>query len=264
MTKQAVPVATASSPAKAQRPRDAATLIIVDRGSGEPRVLMGQRRMDQVFMPGKYVFPGGRVDKSDRLVESADELQPEVSAKLLLAMKGTPSNARARALGLAAIRETFEEAGLVIGSAGRRAATRKIPSWDPFLDSGYIPKLGALTLLARAITPPGRPRRYDTRFFCIAANEIAHRVDTLDGELSGLHWLTVPDARALDLPAITRVILEDLVEYLQKSPHDWAVPYYHHQKGSFRRDMLRIDTAAPRLDTNGTTGMLPTALSDTP
>ena len=54
-----------SGAAAAQRPRDAATLIIVDQGPGGPRVLMGQRRMDQVFMPGKFVFPGGRVDAED-------------------------------------------------------------------------------------------------------------------------------------------------------------------------------------------------------
>ena len=97
------------------RPRDAATLIIVDHAAGAPRVLLGKRRMDMKFMPGKYVFPGGRVDRADRVVAAADELDPLEVEKLLLDMKGVPSKSRARALALAAVRETYEEAGLVIG-----------------------------------------------------------------------------------------------------------------------------------------------------
>ncbi len=177
-------------------------------------------------------------------------------------MKGVPSPARARALALAAIRETFEEAGLVVGArADRQPSARRNPGWEGFFQSGHVPRLGGLSMLARAITPPGRPRRYDTRFFCIPAEEVTHRVENRDGELSGLHWLTIPDARSLDLPAITRVILEDLVEYLQRGTADWPVPYYHHQRGSFRRDMLRVETQASRLDTNGAASMLPASIS---
>jgi 8-oxo-dGTP pyrophosphatase MutT (NUDIX family) len=229
--------------ARPLRPRDAATLIIVDRASGEPRVLMGQRRMDQVFMPGKYVFPGGGVDQSDRHIASADELRPLEVAKLLLDMKGTPSPARARALALAAIRETFEEAGLVIGvhDEGTIAPTGK--GWREFFALGFRPKLSVLTFFARAITPPGRPRRYDSRFFCVDAAAIAHRIDTRDEELSGLHWLTIAEARTLDLPAITRVILEDLTDHLRSGCQptaDLQVPYYHHKNGSFRRELLTV------------------------
>ena len=81
--------ASKGSGGKILRPRDAATLIIIDRTSGEPRVLMGKRRMEQVFMPGKYVFPGGRADKDDKIVQSADELPEVEAAKLLLDMKGS-------------------------------------------------------------------------------------------------------------------------------------------------------------------------------
>ena len=91
----------------AAKPRDSSTLIIVDTSSGEQRILMGKRRMDQVFMPGKYVFPGGRVDAADRDVEVVDELHESDVAKLLIDMRETPSAARARAIALAAIRETF-------------------------------------------------------------------------------------------------------------------------------------------------------------
>ncbi|MCL4765889.1 MAG: NUDIX hydrolase [Hyphomicrobiaceae bacterium] len=249
-------------PAKARtmRPRDAATLIIVDRAAGAPRVLMGRRRMDQVFLPGKYVFPGGGVDASDRSVESADELRPAEIAKLLIDMKGGPSPTRARALGLAAIRETFEEAGLLIGAPAQGPATPiDVPGWSDFFACGYRPKLGALSLFARAITPPGRPRRYDTRFFCVTADEIGHRIETSDGELSGLHWLTIDEARSLDLPAITRVVLEDLTDHLkaaQRGTGPIPVPYYHHRKGTFRRELLSVAETPAKLDSSGGRGMV--------
>ena len=251
MTSSNTPTSTdPSGKSRALRPRDAATLIIVERSSGTPRFLMGKRRMDQVFMPGKYVFPGGRVDIADRHVESADELRPSELAKLLLDMKGTPSEKRARAIALAAIRETFEEAGLLIAAQAPEgcSARHDMPSWNGFFECGFRPKLSSLSLFARAITPPGRPRRYDTRFFCVAAEEIGHTVDTRDGELSGLHWLNVEEARSLDLPSITRVILEDLLDHLKAardaSEHA-AIPYYHHKNGTFRRELLRVtDTAS--------------------
>ena len=241
---------TTPTAAKLLRPRDASTLIIVDRSDGGIRVLMGKRRMEQVFMPGKYVFPGGRVDKTDRLVQSADELSDIETAKLMLAMKGSATVSRARALVLAAIRETFEEAGLLIGApVAGRAQTTKIPGWSDFLAHGFLPRISPLSLFARAITPPGRPRRYDTRFFCMDANAIAHRIDANDGELSGLHWLTIEDARELDLPSITRVVLEDLSDRLKEGrglhAPDAKIPFYHHRNGSFKRDMLALSAPEP-------------------
>lgn len=243
-------VARKAEAQKALKPRDAATLIIVDSTSGEPRVLMGKRRETQVFMPGKYVFPGGRVDKADRNAAAADELRAGETAKLLLDMKGTPSAARARALGLAAIRETFEEAGLVIG---RRGAMPEAPAegWADFTATGHLPSLAALTFFARAVTPPGRPRRYDTRFFCAEASCIAHKVDTLDGELSSLDWFTFEQVRTLDLPSITRVVLEDLADRLTVgwSPaHDVPVPFYNNRNGTFRRVLLTADQAGTSSD----------------
>jgi len=234
----------ATSPRKGMRPRDAATPIIIDRSGPEPKVLMGKRRMEQVFMPGKFVFPGGRVDKTDRHVASADELSEACTKALLTEMKGVVSKSRARALALAAVRETFEEAGIIVG-APRPAATGvpAIAGWDPFFAAGFVPRLSPLRFFARAITPPGRPRRYDTRFFYMDAADIAHTVDTRDGELSGLHWLTIAEARNLDLPSITRVILEDLLDSLSSDALDY-IPYYHHANGSFRRATLPARTQA--------------------
>ncbi len=224
------------------RPRDASTLIIVDATHGEPRVLMGKRRMTQVFMPGKYVFPGGRVDRTDRLAPSADELRETETGKLLLQMKGTPSQARARALGLAALRETFEEAGLVIGARGTPTSTAP-QGWGEFHETGFLPRLGVLSYFARAVTPPGRPRRYDTRFFCVEASHIAHRVDKMDGELESLDWFSFEQVRSLDLPGITRVVLEDLADRLKVGwtvADDVPVPFYNNRNGTFRRELLSL------------------------
>jgi 8-oxo-dGTP pyrophosphatase MutT (NUDIX family) len=235
-------------PPKALRPRDAATLIIVDMAGGEPRVLLGRRRADLAFMPGRYVFPGGRVDPSDRHITVERDLEPGNITNLMVAMKGNRSPGRARALALAAVRETFEEAGLLIGTPAHAASPPKARAWQQFFSHGYRPALGQLTFFARAITPPGRPRRYDTRFFCVAAGAIVHRVAAGDGELSDLEWHSIEQARALELPNITRVVLEDLSERIAAGAlHkcDVPVPFYHRRNGTFHRDLIGADT---RLD----------------
>ena len=230
------------------RPRDSSTLIIVDTTGGEPRVLMGKRRMDQVFMPGKYVFPGGRVDNEDKSVESADELDPSDVAKLLIEMRTPPSASRARAIALAAIRETYEEAGLVVGAAGHPAGPVDglAETWQSFFSHGYLPQLSRLNFFARAITPPGRPRRYDSRFFYADVSAIAHRHDVVDGELSSLDWFTFEEMRALDLPAITRVVIEDLIDRLaldargREAAQAAPIPFYSHRNGTSRRQLLSV------------------------
>lgn len=235
---------------RALRPRDAATLIIVDGASGEPRVLLGRRRADMVFMPGRYVFPGGRVDRGDRGVGSEDDLRPGELKRLLVAMKGQPTVARARGLALAAVRETFEEAGIVIGRPRGDARPPRSAAWRRFFDHGFQPALGRLTFFARAITPPGRPRRYDTRFFCVSAEAIAYRTPVSDGELVDLEWHSIANARSLELPNITRVVLEDLGERIASGALAQAdaatgeglpVPFYHRRNGTYRRDLIGID-----------------------
>ena len=230
--------------AKVLRPRDASTLVIVDRTGHEPKVLMGKRRADLAFMAGKYVFPGGRVDRADKTVPSASALRASEIAKLRVEMRGPAADARAHALAAAAIREAFEEAGLIIGAklvdgtAGKKAPP---DGWKPFFATGFAPALAGMTFFARAITPPGRPRRFDTRFFCIDASAIAERQPINDGELSGLEWVTMEGARALDLPRITRVVLEDLAEQLVNGSLDHGtnpVPFYYQRNGTSKRDLI--------------------------
>lgn len=239
----------AKSPRRALRPKDAATLIIVDRSGAEPRVLMGRRRADLVFMPNMYVFPGGRVDPADRTAPAAGELDPDVEARLLIAMKGRVSARRARGLAMAAIREAFEETGVVIGAAaGTPPPAAPSEPWREFLGEGYLPVPGAVRLVARAITPPGRPRRYDTRFFLAGADAISTRRDRLDGELSGIDWFTFDEMRALDLPRITRLVVEDIAEHLAAGPDAACLrpfPFYFFRGGSHQRLLLpQADEAA--------------------
>ena len=98
-----------------QRPKDAATMLIIDRTSARPKVLMGKRHQSHKFMPGKYVFPGGRLDDGDRRMVATGAL-PQICEDRLLKRAVRPSIGKARALALAAIRETFEETGLLFGT----------------------------------------------------------------------------------------------------------------------------------------------------
>ncbi|HEX4893121.1 MAG TPA: NUDIX hydrolase [Hyphomicrobiaceae bacterium] len=242
---EGAPGAGTASPVKspALRPRDAATLILVDSSAGPARVLLGKRRMDMKFMPGKYVFPGGRVDKSDRSIELGDDLAEAEVAKLMVDMKGGATPVRARSLALAAVRETYEEAGIIIGRPTERAKAPADASWQRFFAQGFLPSLAPLTFFARAITPPGRPRRFDTRFFCVDASAIAFRGDPPEDELSDLVWMELQEARNLDLPPITRVILEDLGDRLKAGPLSGSnapVPYYFNRHGSFKRELISV------------------------
>ena len=225
------------------RPRDAATLILVDGSSGAPRVLLGKRRADMKFMPGKYVFPGGRVDRADRSVSTSDDLLPAEIAKLMVDMKGAQSQQRARSLALAAIRETYEEAGIIIGAPADGRSPPSDASWQRFFEQGFAPRLAPLQFFARAITPPGRPRRFDTRFFCVDTAAIVFRGTPPEDELSDLVWMGLQDARGLDLPPITRVILEDLGDRLKLGPLNATnapVPYYFNRNGTFRRELISV------------------------
>ncbi len=243
---------------RALRPRDAATLVIFDLSNSEPRILMGRRRMDQVFLPGHYVFPGGRVDRHDRNIPLATDLHPRHAEMLMLGMNGRPSAARATAIAVAAVRETFEETGFVIGELTKTTRPpSEIPDrpWRSFLESGFAPALGDLHYFARAITPPGRPRRYDTRFFAVAREAVSGPFGAGDGELEDTAWLTIAEVKHLKLPSITRLVLEDFVALLERIPGPGVVvqpetmepgiPFYFHRHGSFQRVLLSRSATAP-------------------
>ncbi len=127
--------------------RDAATLILTRSGPAGTEVLMGQRGISAVFMPSKYVFPGGAVDIADGDVPLAGVLNPICHARLA---QGIPTPA---SLAVAAIRELWEETGLRLGRAGKRGEGT---AWQGFGAPGLLPDATGLRFIFRAITPPGR------------------------------------------------------------------------------------------------------------
>jgi 8-oxo-dGTP pyrophosphatase MutT (NUDIX family) len=190
---------------RAVRPKHAATLILVRRDGAEPRVLMGRRHGGHDFMPEKWVFPGGRIDPSDYRAPSATELRPFVAARL----EKTGPVRRGRALAMAAIRETFEEAGLLLA---RRAAPRPgAGPWRDFLSRGAQADLDAVDFVARAVTPPNSPKRFDARFFLADAERLLSLDRQADcGELDEIAWVSLAEALKLDLPSVTRFVLREL------------------------------------------------------
>ncbi len=210
-------------PGPRQRPRDAATLILV-RTSERPQVLMGRRAAGHVFMASKWVFPGGRIDRADFTAASATDPHPDTAAALHREL--TPR--RARALLLTAVRETFEETGLILGASAPPASVAG--PWREFRAAGALPDLAALSYVARAITPPGRSRRFDARFFLTDADALLAPEPTAgSGELDEIAWLPLADARALDLPSITRFVLAEVADRLDHP--DRPIPFVRMIRG---------------------------------
>src|SRR3954454_5486731 len=223
------------------RPKDAATLILIDRSGDKPKVLVGKRHDKVVFMPGKYVFPGGRVDKADNRIPVAAPISAELETNLL---KGSPKIApsRARALAVVTSREACEETGLCLGRKVAKPA-KLDGAWKSFTEAGLLPDPSSLFLIARAITPPGRVRRFDTRFFTADASSIAHRVEGVihaDAELVELVWVEIGSKPLADLHAMTKNVLAELEQRLSSGPlsHDAPVPFFHFYGGKMHKDVL--------------------------
>jgi 8-oxo-dGTP pyrophosphatase MutT (NUDIX family) len=217
-----------------QRPRDAATLILIDRSGPTPKVLLGRRHARHAFMPDVFVFPGGRLDPTDHLLPAQGALDPQMEARLMKQIK-RPSRTKARALALTAVRECFEETGLLVGSRADGAPSGV--RWQDFAENGIQADLSGLHFIARAITPPNRPRRYDSRFFAADAGCVRHRVEGVtgpDAELTELVWLPIGEARSLDMPAITGVVLEELEGRIAAGMgHDLPAPFYRMLRRKF-------------------------------
>jgi len=225
-----------------RRPKDAATLILVDRSAATPKVLVGKRHDKVVFQPGKIVFPGGSVDASDNRIPVAAPIPGALEANLL---KGSPkiAPARARSLAIAAIREACEETGLCLGRRVDSGTPKLDGAWKPFAEAGLLPDPSGLFLIARAITPPGRVRRFDTRFFTADASSIAHRVEGVihaDAELVELVWVELGSQPLADLHPMTKKVLAELERRLASGPlrHDTPMPFFHFYGGKMQMDVL--------------------------
>ena len=222
------------------RPKDAATLILIDRSGPTFKVLMGRRHNGHAFLPGKFVFPGGRVEVDDRRVPVTGALDAYDEARLMRRV-ARASRLKARAFAVAAIREAFEETGLMIGR--KVDAPPTLPEgWLSFAQAHVQPDIGELHFVARAITPPGRPRRFDTRFFAADALAIAHRIESVvgpDAELVELTWVPMAQAQELGLVAITKLVLIDLAARIAAGfGHELPVPYYRAVNGRHVRELL--------------------------
>ncbi|MEM8616678.1 MAG: NUDIX hydrolase [Pseudomonadota bacterium] len=215
------------------RPKDAATLILVRRDQAKPRVLMGKRSGRHTFMPDKYVFPGGRVDPLDGRPPAYTELRAEVERQLRYRSRRLP-----RAFALTAIRETYEETGLLIGQIAEMPR-RAPPGWQALYDLDVAPCLEGLTFIGRAITPPYRPKRFDARFFMAhAENALIDDRPPEDGaELSDLQWVTLDDAMGLDLPNVTRFMLGEIGERLGQS-RDVRPPFLRWTRSGHSADRI--------------------------
>lgn len=191
----------------------AATVILARHDlPDEPRILMGQRGAAAVFMPSKYVFPGGRVDADDHFAPPLP-----LAASCLARLRDAPASPEA--LVGCALRELAEETGLIF----QPAALQRQP----------------LRLVFRAITPPGRSRRFDASFFLADAAALTGDPQDFSGaadELSHLQWIGLTEARALDLPFITEVVLAELGNLLAGGSQP-GVPFFDNSGSvpTFRR-----------------------------
>lgn len=231
--------------------RDAASLVLIDRSGDAPRVLMGRRRPDQVFLPNVFVFPGGRVDAGDGTVPSVDELDDAEAALLALPRAGHAAYEReaVRAFALAALRETFEETGFAIGWKAPQvgyAGEGLPPGWEAFFASGVRPRLSGIQFFLRAVTPPGRPRRYDTRFFLADAEAIAFKGGVVDDELSEIGWFGLDSLQNLEVPTMTRRVIGELAKVAAgglEAASSRAVPFYEWRDGAMCRTELSLAAA---------------------
>ncbi|MDO9415898.1 NUDIX hydrolase [Pararhizobium sp.] len=219
------------------RPRDAASILVLDRQTASVKVLVGRRSSRHVFMPDVHVFPGGRRDRRDHAIVCGPDLQPDVLDRLKSAAGPRAGDARMRALALAAIRELHEETGLSLGASsgdGNEQANGSLP---------FLPDLSNLRYIARAITPPGHPRRFDTRFFAVFADETGLDTGMLcnSDELDDLRWIDVNDTSSVKMPDITEIILGELNSCLRDDPSlpfGRPVPFYYTRRGRFVRDLI--------------------------
>ena len=210
--------------------RDASTVILVRKKDNSNYVLMGQRGKNAVFMPSKYVFPGGAVDPQDSDIELAGQLSKNVSTLL----DSNSNNEISKALSVAAIRELWEEAGLRLCQKVSKVV--KTPSgWEDFCSGKYLPDASNLQFVFRAVTPPGRPRRFDARFFLCNAETVYGSLDDFSAastELNHLQWIDIKEVNKLNLPFITEVVLNEVREIIKSGRNKKGIPFFKHGASS--------------------------------
>jgi 8-oxo-dGTP pyrophosphatase MutT (NUDIX family) len=236
------------------RPAEAAGLVLIrqavsaSQGGLDTEVLLGRRSGRSRFMPGIYVFPGGRVGPEDRQPSGFAEPLPNPPPGLDRATRQ-----RLPVFARAALRETYEETGLLLGAAeaasahpprlGAHPPRPGIPGlggsglggsglggsglgssslgssslggaapWKAFAAAGLEPGFSGMRLVARAITPANSPVRFHTRFF-LAEGTAAVGEFGGDGELEDIRWAPVESLPDLPMADITHLVLEEALAH---------------------------------------------------
>ena len=189
------------------KPKHAASLVITRQKKKKLYVLMGQRPKNSKFAPNVWVFPGGKVEKSDKLNKDI-----KLNRKILTDLKKLKANnLLSSALISAALRETYEETGLKLINQN----------------------LEDLWVLARAITPANQKIRFDTKFFVLDENNFTNKIKG-NGELHNLGFINIREAIKLPLFDITQFLLEDLESLNQKKINSKYFPFFWRYKKSIR------------------------------
>ena len=199
--------------------RHAATVVLLRRScAGGPRVLMGLRGKGAVFMPSKLVFPGGAVDSGDA------DVPLEVDPMLDAALRDRSDGPSPAAICAAAVRELWEETGLRLSAPGDWPDPPR--AWRGFAKGGHRPA-APFRFVFRAVTPPGRPRRFDARFLLADADALSGDPDDFSragDELTHLEWVPLAEARSRDIPFVTEVALAEIAR-VAAGEHRPAVPF---------------------------------------
>ena len=219
-------------------PKDAASLLLIDKQSSPYKILMGKRHQNNSFMPDVYVFPGGALEQSD--INRTSSCPPDLHKQRFQFLSSRNKTVFQTALLWCALRETFEETGLnLFANFGFQTHTNNARSkqhnWQNLFEN--------CVFLARAITPPSNKKRFDTRFFIYQLPDHVNKQTKTGDELVDLQWVSFQEALSLNLHVMTRVILEDLNDYMkhhQLPQQPKGVFFYHMVDKSFHRDWLEI------------------------
>ena len=214
---------------RAARPKKASTIVLWQGPRDNPRILMGQRASRHDFMPSVYVFPGGRVDRCDSYAGSIGEM----SARTKTVLEAAYSPRQARALLLAAVRETYEETSLMLGRKAPQARNLNHKSYDAFREAGLTPDISGIEVIGRAITPPRRHKRFDTWFFAKDMNGQGNLETSDSRELLNVDWFTFDQIEALKTHVATETMLKVMKRFLAEDNPPAKVFFMRRKGGTF-------------------------------
>ena len=219
-------VASIKQPGAVVRPRDAASLILLRGEGNDLEVLAGRRPRDARFMPGVYVFPGGAIEPPDRVAWSVETGTENLGIRL-----ARPARA--------ALRETWEEAGVLIGrTAGSPSPTSAVlPIERAYRERGLIAAMDMLTYVGRAITPSHSPRRFNTRFFLGDGLNVFGEPTATD-ELEDVGWHPVGRGPLASFRDVTRFMLARAIA-LRRGTASGAAPLFYWAKNARRIGLCR-------------------------